>query len=236
MDGFRGGECLVLVFWLLVIGATGCANFDLTAGPSCWRFPWDEKPDVVPGITSPTERIEILQKMREKAAWAKPAEQQRISAELAESIRVEADPLIRAEIVRALAEYPTQAATSVLQAALKDSDTEVRVAACEALAKQGGTEATTVLGEALSGDVDLDVRLAAARALGQTNDERALAALGVALEDQNPAMQHRAVASLRKLTGENFGNDVNRWREYVNSDRSKPAKPVSIAERFRRMF
>ncbi len=233
MDSFRGTLRLALVLLLPVIGVAGCANF---GGPSTWRFPWDEKPDVVPGITSPAERIDVLRKMREKAVWAKPDEQRRISGELAEAIREEADPLIRAEIVYTLGEYPTSSAASVLKTALNDSDDEVRIAACNALGRHGGSEAATALGTALSGDVDLDVRLAAARALGKTDDEKAVAALGIALEDRDPAMQYRAVASLRKLTGEDFDNDVGRWREYVKSEHPRPAKPVSVAERLRRIF
>jgi hypothetical protein len=35
---------------------------------------------------------------------------------------------------------------------------------------------------------------------------------------------------------EDFGNDVNQWRQYVKGETPKPARPVSIADRFRHMF
>jgi HEAT repeat protein len=93
-----------------------------------------------------------------------------------------------------------------------------------------------MLGGVLTGDIDKDVRLAAARALGHTKHPTAVAALGDVLEDDDPAMQVRAVKSLRKITGEDLGNDVNRWRQYVKRELPQPDNPTSIAERLRRLF
>jgi hypothetical protein len=42
--------------------------------------------------------------------------------------------------------------------------------------------------------------------------------------------------SLRKATGESFGNDVNRWRQYVAGEVPKRSEVPSLAERFRRML
>jgi hypothetical protein len=187
--------------------------------------------DKVPGVRAPGERIATLRKMRQKAGWAKPEEQQRISAELAAAYQAEEDPLIRVEIVRAIGRYPTAAAASVLRAALDDSEADVRQVACEAWGRRGGPEGTAELARVLSSDVDKDVRLTAARALGETGDRGAVAALGEVLAERDPAMQYVAVQSLREVTGEDLGNDVSRWREYVQREAPPSSEPASIAER-----
>jgi hypothetical protein len=41
--------------------------------------------------------------------------------------------------------------------------------------------------------------------------------LARALEDADPAVQYRAVASLKKVSGRDLGNDVNAWREWATA-------------------
>ena len=229
------GRMLLLVTCLAAIGWAGCA------GPSRgWRnafLPFGrDRTDTVPGLLPPQERIALLRKMGKKAASANPAEQERISGELAQAFRVETDPLTRLEIIRAISGCPTPAAASVLEAGLADSNADIRVAACNAWGRRGGPEAAARLSEVLASDIDMDVRLTAAMALGETGDARAAAALGEALEDRDPAMQYVAVRSLREVTGEDLGNDVNRWREYVRGELPSSSSPVSVAERPGRPF
>jgi HEAT repeat protein len=91
------------------------------------------------------------------------------------------------------------------------------------------------LAEALRNDVDGDVRLAAAGALGETKNPAAVAPLGEALADPDPAMQYRAVLSLKQTAGKDLGNSVERWQQYVKGE--LPAEPTpSLADRFRRLF
>jgi HEAT repeat protein len=123
-----------------------------------------------------------------------------------------------------------------LRDAIKDPNSDVRVAACKGLEKQPGPEATAALAEVLGSDVEMEVRLAAARALGERREESAIRALGSALEDRDPAMQYCAVNSLRKIAPEDLGNDVSRWRQFVRGETPSPPKPVSLAERIRGVF
>ena len=148
----------------------------------------------------------------------------------------EQDPLLRAEIVRTMRKFPTPETLAAAQGALQDSETDVRVAACEALGRMGGAPAVTSLSETLRGDVDADVRLAAARALGDTRDPGAVVALGTALEDKDPAMQYRAVASLKTVTGKDLGNDVRPWQQFVKGEVPQPTPPASIADRVRQIL
>jgi HEAT repeat protein len=160
----------------------------------------------------------------------------------------EQDPLVRIEIMRTLAGIPTETAAAVLRAGMKDSDPEVRVAVCQAWGKRAAPKKLTtesmsdrndaeaaarILSEALAGDTNVDVRLAAARALGNVkNDPRAIGALGLALKDRDPALQVRAIASLKEISNKDFGNDVGKWQQYVDSVAPpSPQQPKAVAER-----
>jgi HEAT repeat protein len=215
------------LFWplgvLLMAAVGGCAN---------------KKEAVVslPGVVSPAERITALRKQADNAgkSEAQPAEQ--VAQQLTAEIQREEDPLLRAEIVRTLSFYPCDGSDRVLRVALNDPDADVRMAACAGWGKRGNAEAARLLAGVLSGDINHDVRFAAARALAHAHDPAAVTALAAALEDGDPAMQYRAVESLREVTGQDLGNNVDRWREYARNGSLKPADQSSFASRIRHMF
>jgi len=218
---------------LLLALPAGCAE----GGWRSWAFwPSQTEPDTTQYSKygpSSSQRIAEIRTLATGAAGT-PDDAERISSELARRIQSERDAIVRAEIIRSIAAYPTTTATAVLKGGLQDSNTEVRIASCQALGKRQSPESVAALSGALSSDTDIDVRLAAARALGRSGDPAAVAALGVALEDSDPAMQICAVESLREVTHENFGNDVNAWRQYVQ--RGQPPKDESIAGKARDLF
>jgi HEAT repeat protein len=217
---------------LAAMTAGGCADLDFL--PSWVPFQGPSS-DTMPGVVAPRERIAKLKKLSETAASATPAQRQQVSEELAASIRTEKDPLIRLEIIRTLGRYPGQSADAILKAAMSDSEARIRVVACEAWGKRNDANAVALLSEALRSDVDADVRIAAARSLGETKNPAAVAALGEALSDTDPAMQYRAVLSLKQTTGKDFGNNVERWQQYVKGERSQePA--ASLADRAKGAF
>ncbi|NUQ66518.1 MAG: HEAT repeat domain-containing protein [Pirellulales bacterium] len=220
---------------VILASLSGCAETLMVGERVLWP-PRAQVSDHVPGITPPYERMKSLRGLAGEARSMPGERQQQVSAELAAQYQQEADPLIRLEMLRTLAQFPTEPASGVLRTAMSDSDPDVRVVACELWGKRGGADATAVLVEALSRDSSADVRLAAARALGVTGDSAATTALGAALDDPDPAMQVRAVNSLRQVTGKDFGGDVDRWRQYVKGEPPAPAKPVSLADRVRNMF
>jgi HEAT repeat protein len=226
MTGASGRQ---LLFWLcgfMVVMGGGCADLDL---PSWVPFQGPAA-DQVPGVVPPAERKAELLKLSEQAAKSSAEERQRISQQLAESIKTEKDPLIRMEIIRTLGRYPGPASDAMLTAAMSDPEARVRIVACEAWGKRGDAQAVKLLSDALRGDVESDVRLAAARALGETKNQAAVATLGTALDDSDPAMQYRAVLSLKQVTGKDLGNDVTRWQQYVKGE--TPKTTPSVAERF----
>jgi len=219
MDRTRLRRHVVALLCLVGVGAfTGCAGGIADRWPSALSL-GRAKPDAVgPHVQSPGERMEALRELAERGPRMQPAEAEAVSRQLAAEIRSTEDSLVRAEILKTLARMPTVAAADVLVSGLEDPDSDVRVTACEAWGERGGPEAIRRLSEKVSSDTDIDVRLAAARALGETADPAAVAALGQALEDPNPAMQYRAVDSLRQVTGRDLGSNVNAWRAYVQGD------------------
>jgi hypothetical protein len=63
-----------------------------------------------------------------------------------------------------------------------------------------------------------------------------VAPLGEALTDNDPAMQYRAILSLKNVTGKDLGNDVEPWRQYVKGETPQPGKSQSWAQLFRQLF
>lgn len=222
--------------WLLALGILALLLLPGCADMPAWVPFQGPRSDDVSGVVTPAAKIAQLKKLSSEAAKSDKETRHRVVEQLVTAIRSETDPLIRAEIIRTLGDYPDPAADQVLNSALNDPDADVRIAACEAWGKRGDAQAAGLLAPLLSADVNQDVRLAAARALGKIKDQQAIAALGEALADSDPAMQYRAVLSLKEITGQDLGNNVDRWRQFVKEGHPQPAKPASMAERFKKLF
>jgi HEAT repeat protein len=193
--------------------------------------------DEIPGLVTPTRKIKQLRRLAQAGPESSPQEQRAVVEYLTQTIRYEADPLVRAEIIRTAGEYPIPEAAPLLKAALQDPDADARVAACEAWGKRGDDpQAADLLAGVLRGDNDHDVRLAAAHALGFTHTQQAIAALGEALVESDPAMQYRAMISLKAVTGADLGNNVDRWQQYVKEGHAQPAEPSWLAEQKKKLF
>jgi hypothetical protein len=224
--------------WLLLIlcsiaalGSGGCADMDIL--PTWVPFQGTIS-DTLPGVVTPAQRIAELHKWQAEAAKASPQQKQSISEQLVNSIRTEKDALIRTEIIRTLGAYPSAAADGILKLAMNDPDIQVRIAACDGWGKHHDDQAVELLGAAMSSDVASEVRLTAIKSLGETRNPAATKPLGDALNDTDPAMQYLAVQSLKKVSGKDFGNDVNRWQQYLRT--GTPPPPPTLAERLRQWF
>lgn len=220
----RGPQYFVLVLLL----ATGLLSSGCAGGWLATHGPWaGKKEDDVPGIKTADKRIAELKVMAEKAPKASPDEQQKVSEKLARQIEREQDPLVRQQIVLTLAVYPTPLAGKVLQAAMNDPENDVRITACKAWGKRGGSEAVERLSAALNSDANIDVKLAAARALGETKDKSAVPALADTLADADPALQNRAIQSMKTVSGRDFGNDMDAWRQYAKTGQAADTQPTA---------
>ena len=181
------------------------------------------------------------ERMRELVADAKraragtPPAQEEFTQSLVGAMLAEHDPRVRCEILEIAADFPTAAAASICHGALQDPEPRVRMAACSAWAKRGGPEAVPLLAARYQTDSQIDVRLRALRELGTLGDKEAVPVLARALEDSDPAVQYRAVAALKKVSGRDLGNDVNTWREWA-ADPAGSAAEWSVAEAFRKLW
>ncbi|HEX4149822.1 MAG TPA: HEAT repeat domain-containing protein, partial [Pirellulales bacterium] len=223
----------IAVCALLLASLPACTS---TMKPDWSKLAWWKKEEPVeqgPTIATPKDRITKLHQLAHTASERGPAQLEGESQDLVSVLRKEEDPLIRAEILRTLAYYPTASAAKMLTAGLKDTDSDVRIACCQAWGQRKGHDATRLLSETLTSDTDIDVRLAAARALGETGDPAAATALGLALDNPDPAMQYRAVQSLRKVTGRDYDDNVAVWRDYLKGNH--PPEP-SLATRIKNWF
>lgn len=227
-----GYKSLLRLWLLIAVGtATGCVN-----GPF-YRLYYgkDWAADEQYGPTFYT-RLEELKEIRGRAGRMSEEEQTRVAQQLLASLREDPSPPYRREVVRTLGTLSAPVAAEGLRSAAKDSSEDVRIAACRAWGQRGGPEALQVLGEVVGSDSDRDVRVAAIRELGEFKDQAAVRSLGVALDDTDPALQHRAVESLRSVTGKDFGDSVAAWRQFVRGDQIQPTEEPWLARKLRHLF
>ena len=208
---------LTAVFIVAPVFLSGCSEgpFSGLGAYSPWvRKKWAEEEQYVQSLYG---RRDQLRNLTSRAKSMTPAEQERVSRDLARLFREDPIVLLRIEAIKTLTVFPTQTATNVLKEALKDSDADIRLEACRAWGERQDPQGIAALHKALGSDTEIDVRLAATRALGKYQDPRAVNALSIALEDSNPAMQYRAMESLRMASGENRGMDIVAWRDYLRT-------------------
>ena len=208
----------LLCIALLLSTAGGC---------SVWPYGQKERSSVI----TPGMRMAAIREIGAQAPDTGEAEQNQLCVQLAQQIQAEPDPLVRQEIQNAVAAFSTPLAQRMLLAGLNDEDREVRLTCCYRLAERAEPETLAALREAMVADPDLDVRLAAIDALAKIQTSETVAALGTALNDRDPAVQYAAVQALKNASGEDFGNDVSAWQQYIATG-SAPEKPdVSVAQR-----
>jgi HEAT repeat protein len=221
---------LRLAAGLLALWMSGCAASNTKL--SQFAF-WNS--DSEPTVRTRADQLKELRELAKNLPSADSARQEKATLDLAQAIRNERDPILRAQLLRTISACSTRGAEKVMLAGVNDTDANVRAAACEALGRRGGAEAVSALAKVLGSDTDIDVRLAAAKGLGDTRDEATVKHLSLALEDPNPALQLRGVRSLEKVTGKDFGDDVNAWRTFCQGGTPEVRTP-SIASRISQLF
>jgi len=214
---------------LVVLLLGGCATYDRYR-PTFWPFP-ERK---LTSYHTPSMRVDAVHEYAIRSTGTDTAEQRELTDQLARQIQVEPDPIVRQAVVTAIAEYHTPMADQVLQAALSDENSAVRIACCRSLGKRAEPNSVSTLANALRGDKDIDVRMAAADALGKIKSPEATRALAVALDDRDPALQYAGVQSLKAITGRDYGPNVQAWRQ-VAAGENPPEYTPSVAERLRKV-
>lgn len=219
----------IVVCFMLCVCASGCSSW----------IPWTDPGKLAKQTEKygPTadQRIRTLHEQAKVAAAADGDKQAAFTADLAKSIVVEHDPRVRCEIISIATNFNTPSALGICEGGLEDPEISVRLSACDSWGERGGEDAVPLLGERFLKDAELDVRLSAIRTLGSLRDKAAIPTLAKALEDPDPAVQYRAVASLKQVSGRDLGDDVNAWREWALDPTSSSAA-WSITETFRKIF
>ncbi len=221
-----GALCLLLVL--------GCAETAHQAKLFVTR-PFDKTPEKVYGIKTPKDRVEEFRKLAKHAKKQSPEEQEKSVAFLCREYRGESNGWVQREILRALAEFPQPTAGDVLVHALEDDSALTRRTACAGLGKRGDDIAVRELVRVLGSETNDDVRMEAATALGATGSKAALGPLSEAMAGADPAMQTQAEQALVAISGHDFGNNVQAWRDYAQTGHSDAAE-ISFAEKLRRKF
>ena len=129
------------------------------------------------------------------------------------------DPGVRAMALRALAMHGTAADAAAVTKKLSDENELVRWEAARALQRMYDPESAPALLERLDlrKESNVQVRSAAAWALGQYAQPRVVQGLIGALRDRQLVVNESALASLRTLTGKDFGLDAPAWRAWIAS-------------------
>lgn len=161
------------------------------------------------------QRLRELEEFESQLGSMDATDQSEWSSTLAEIAQKDASPEMRIRAIRGLASLDTAAATSALNQASADDVEKVRMAACKAWAAKGGPDASSMLMTLAKEDESTSVRQAAIDSLGKLDDPSLVATLGTMLDDQSPAIVYQTAESLAELTGEEFGGDIEAWRNYV---------------------
>ena len=216
--------------------------FTLTtwAGCSLWPFAAEEHTSII----TPTMRASTIREMGARGQQADSDQQQRITDQLAQQIRTEPDPLVRLAIQETVAQFDTALAQMILLAGLNDTDRNVRIVCCRKLGQRAaktGNDAdrqkvVAQLQRVLEKDQDTDVRFAAVDALGQIQTIDSVRALARALHDHDPAMQYAGVEALKRVSGQDLGNDVKAWRQYADGESPRIQAAPSVAQRVKELL
>jgi HEAT repeat protein len=217
---------------LLLVAVAGCVTSgNVKWSPAHWNlFARQTEEDHPEFADTKAAHIRRIQDLADTARDMSPAEKMSISTKLAEQLRAESDELLQLETVRALGAFSTPGAIEGLRHALTSEQANIRIAACRSLSRIRSAQSLEILSDVARGDSNLDVRAAAVRALGEFEGEPALRALAAAVDDRDPAIQFLAVQSLRKVHGENLGDNLSVWRDFARRILHQPADTGAAAE------
>lgn len=207
--------CTLLAACLL---AAGCAEGPLYS--TGWISPyaidhWKKEESYGPTIHTLREQ---QVRLREALPNLSPAERESAIADLGQKFRDETNQTLRLEYLKTLGQAQEPSAGAILVQATGDRSLLVRTAACDALKGRNLPEAQARLRDLSESDTSVDVRLAAIRALEGDPSEPTLKTMERLLEDDDPAIQFRTMATLEATTGKPLGKDRRAWTAYLNGE------------------
>lgn len=134
----------------------------------------------------------------------------------------DADPGVRAAATRGLGLHGRPDQVPMVVEKLQDPDTDVRIEATRALQRLHNPDAVDALIERLdpTKETEPDVRAGAAEALGQYAENRVVEQLIAALDDDSLTVNRSTRASLRTLTGQDFGVNRASWQQWYKDEQA----------------
>lgn len=121
---------------------------------------------------------------------------------------------VRSAAARGLGGHGRPEHARLIEPLLQDPEVSVRLAAAVALQRLHDPAVIDPLLRSLSREESFEVRAEVAEALGQYAERRVVRGLIAALDDEDPAVNNRARASLRGLTGQDLGLSVRDWLDW----------------------
>ena len=222
MDGITE-KIRLLILGSVAVLLSGCAveNQYLAKLPL-----FEARSDKIPGLDPPLYRTKLIREKGKKGAKENESNKEILVAQLVYEYKTLPDPNLRREAVDALAKIPHPDRDRYLREILQDENPFVRLSALEALGKTYSgerSELTALLIDRMKTDADKDVRLGAVRILGDVCPKNSLddahqkgvLELGNLLNDKIPAVRYESMRSLHKITGKDYGYDIDRWIQYV---------------------
>ncbi|MDR1385480.1 MAG: HEAT repeat domain-containing protein [Planctomycetaceae bacterium] len=190
------------------------------------------RPDTIPGILTPAERIEMVRLKGENGRLADPQTQKMMVEHLTKEYADSPDPVLRQEVVKAMERLNNSEGFALFKyAAMKDEDPFVRRAACRAVASLLTKESAAVLRHVIRQDNDKDVQLQAIKSLAAFDDQDTIVVLGELLESRYAALRYQAMQSLKSCTKQDYGDDVRRWKQYIAGQTPDPPEKLTFSQR-----
>ena len=192
---------------------TGCAEGPLwrVGGYLPWvQAKWAAEEQIAETVHAKKKKLRSLAR---GAANLSEMEKERAVSQLGPFVQNEKIIQLRVDALFALGEINTQSAETVIIQGLKDSESEVRMAAVNALAKRRTQSAGFELLRVLNSDTDKDVRATAIKCLESYPGTATVDALAQVLNEPEPALQYVAMQTLDAVTGSDIGINVTEWKK-----------------------
>jgi HEAT repeat protein len=139
--------------------------------------------------------------------------------ELVEALQFPDDHNVRFEAASALGDIGDSRCVEPLIESLNDRP-RIKEVAIRSLGQIGDPQAIPPLVNALE-DQSWEIRSMAAKSLGNIGDARAAEALINTLEGENETVRWYVIQALESITGENFNDDHEQWREWYQKNKQK---------------
>ncbi len=223
--------------WICLLGLVslaGCTDgllYKMKTINPYYRKEWDKDREYGVTFNDQVEEIKFLQSRlgsmdeAKKSSWAEVLERL-IKGD--GKVQKDSSPELRTLAVQTIANIPGPATIRALNSASTDESEKVRLAACEAWRNVKGVDAKNMLMTLARNPKETpSIRRAATNALSEFSDEDVKSTLSTILDDKSPALQYQAAMSLKKITGRDYGGDIDAWREYMQGkDVPEPEKSM----------